>query len=362
MRTFPQSIKMSELHPLVKHLRIGLDLPEADCRAAALALTRPDVDREDKRAFLDALHTKGESVEEVTAFARVFRELASDPQLTDVAPQGIDIVGTGGSGSGGFNISTVTAIIVAASGAKVLKHGNRAITSKSGSADFLGALGIRMDTEPALLRAAFAELNFCFFFAPAFHPAFKEIMPVRKELAAEGKRTIFNILGPLINPAKPASQLLGVLSPDWVKPLAGSLHQLGLKRGLAVCSSLPGGACMDELTTAGENTVHGFGGLSSVQAKWKAHELGFPPADPRELAGGTAADNVALLEDMLQGKGHSGLVDTLALNAGAAFWILERDDSLAEGCARAREILLGGKLRAWLRKAREFYKQTPGGS
>lgn len=326
--------------------------------AAATLLTQPDIATAQKKDFLIALHDKQESVEEVTAFARVFRQLAKDPQLSDIAPTAIDIVGTGGCGSRGYNISSVAAFIVAASGSPVLKHGNRAITSQSGSADFLSAWGIRMDTEPVLLRQAISELNFCFFFAPAFHPAFKEIMPVRKEMAAEGRRSIFNILGPLINPAKPAYQLLGVLAPGWVDPLAGALHQLGLKRGLTVCCALSGGGHMDEFTTAGDNIVRGFGTLESLDETWKVPDLGFVPAGAADLQGGNAEENKAILEEILRGNGRSGLVDTLVLNAAAAFLILEKVDSLAEGCALAREVLLGGALRAWLAKAQAFYAAT----
>jgi anthranilate phosphoribosyltransferase len=249
----------------------------------------------------------------------------------------------------------VTAFIVAASGTKVLKHGNRAITSQSGSADFLAEHGIRMDTDPALLRAAIEELNFCFFFAPAFHPAFKEIMPVRMALAKAGQRTIFNILGPLINPAKPANQLLGVFAPQWVSHLAGALDQLGLNRGLAVCSELPGGGYMDELTTAGKNHVRGFGSLGKIDVDWTPGSLGFPPAPVEDLKGGTAAENVALLEEIMSGNGRTALADTIALNAAAAFLVMEKVDGIGEGCALAREIMLGGALREWIEKAHAFY-------
>ncbi|MGC9450908.1 MAG: anthranilate phosphoribosyltransferase [Oceanipulchritudo sp.] len=353
---------MSALTELTRHLRAGLDLPEADCTAAARLLPRADVDPAEKKAFLLALHEKRESIEEITAFAKVFRQLATDPKLSDLASEAIDIVGTGGSGSGGFNLSSTTAMLVAASGTRVLKHGNRAITSRSGAADFLTAHGIRMDTDPGLLRAAIEELDFCFFFAPAFHPAFKEIMPVRKELAAQGKPTVFNILGPLINPAKPAYQLLGVFFPAMVKPLAGALGKLGLARGLAVCSELPGIGNMDEFTTAGVNHVVGFGGMAGTQGKWKPDDVGFPPADPAELIGGTAAENMALLEDILRGDGRQGLADSIILNAAAAFLIVEKVDSLGEGCALAREILYDGTLAAWLEKARAFYQSTGPGA
>ena len=349
---------MADLTEITRILQSGRDLSPEECTLAAEALPLPEVDPSGKKAFLVALHNKGESVEEVTAFARVFRRLAADPQLGDIAPRAIDIVGTGGTGSKGFNISSTTAFILAASGVPVLKHGNRAITSQSGSADFLSQQGIRMDTDPALLRAAVEELNFCFFFAPAFHPAFKEIMPVRMELAKEGQRTIFNILGPLINPAKPAHQLLGVFSPDWVKPLAGALHQLGLKRGVAVCCTLPGGVHMDEFTTAGSNRLKGFGEMADLDGEWKPVDIGFPPASPQELQGGTAEENVALLEAILHGNGRQGLADTLTLNAAVAFMVAGQVANLNEGCALAREILQGGALRNWMQKARDFYARN----
>lgn len=349
---------MSDLQEITLQLQDGDDLSQAESMDAAEMLTESDIDLSEKKEFLIALHKKGESVEEVTAFAKVFRQLALDPKLSDLTANAIDIVGTGGSGSKGFNISSTTAFIIAAAGIRVLKHGNRAITSQSGSADFLGQFGIRMDTEPEQLRSAVKELNFCFFFAPAFHPAFKEIMPVRMALAKEGQRTIFNILGPLINPAKPAHQLLGVFHKDWVKPLAGALDQLGLNRGLAVCSELPDGGFMDELTTAGSNRVCGFGGLNSVDKVLSPDQLGFPPANPAELRGGTAEENVALLEEIIEGKGRPGLVDTIVLNAACAFLIMERVESIGEGCALARDVLLGGDLRRWLARAQAFYKDT----
>ena len=160
--------------------------------------------------FLLALAEKGETPAEVAAFAAGISSLAVDPGVSDWADRAIDVCGTGGDGSGTFNISTAVSFIVAAAGVPVFKHGNRSITSKCGSADLLEALGIRLDATAEQVRASLEAVSFCFFFAPAYHPAFKEIMPVRKALATEGKRTIFNLLGPLINPGKPAHQLLGV--------------------------------------------------------------------------------------------------------------------------------------------------------
>ncbi len=350
---------MSHLPELTRRLRNGFDLPEEACAAAAMALTEAAVPAAEKLDFLEALHDKGETADEVAAFARVFRGLALDPQLGDVAVAALDVVGTGGTGTRGFNISSVAALILAAAGVTVLKHGNRAITSQSGSADFLSQLGIRMDTDPARLRRAAEELHFCFFFAPAFHPAFKEIAPVRKELAARGKRSIFNILGPLINPARPAHQLLGVMSPKWVAPLAEALTRLGLRRGLAVCCELAAGGFMDELTSAhGRNHVAPVGGMAADGFGWQALDWGFTPCGAEELRGGTAAENSALLEDILNGAGRPGLVDTLVMNAAAGLLIVDKVDTPAEGCALAREVLLGGALRAWLDRARAFYAET----
>jgi anthranilate phosphoribosyltransferase len=346
---------MSPLTELTEQLTRGADLEPVQAEAAAKLLPSPEIEAPLKQDFLVALHAKGETVAEVSAFARVFRELATNPGLEDLAGSAIDIVGTGGSGSHGFNISSTTALLLAASGVCVLKHGNRAITSKSGAADFLGQLGISMEADPARLRAAATELNFCFFFAPAFHPAFKEIMPVRKAMAAEGKRSIFNILGPLINPAKPTHQLLGVFHPDWVAPLALALHELGMEAGLAVASQLPQGGYMDELTTAGPNTVAGFGRLKADPEVWEAASAGLPIADPADLRGGTAEENIECLKEMMAGRGPEGLVNSILFNAAAAYTILDAKTTLADGAARARETLLGGDLKNWLQKARDFY-------
>jgi anthranilate phosphoribosyltransferase len=146
-----------------------------------------------------------------------------------------------------------------------------------------------------------------------------------------------------------------------VKPLAGALDKLGLNRGLAVCCQLPGVGNMDEFTTAGINHVRGFGGMIDTHGEWKPEDLGFPPANPEELLGGSATENVALLEDILRGDGRQGLADSIILNAAAAFLIVEKVDSLGEGCALAREILYDGTLRAWLEKARAFYQSTESG-
>lgn len=346
---------MTPLQNFTSQLQQGISLSPDQTEQAARELPKPDVSAEDKRTFLEALHNKGESIDEVTGFARVFRELASNPGLEADAERAIDIVGTGGTNSGGYNVSTVTAFTIAACGIPVIKHGNRAITSKSGSADFLDQFGVGGIADPAILQASLNELNFCFLFAPAFHPAFKEIMPVRKAMAADGKRSIFNILGPLINPAKPAYQLLGVFATPWLAPLAAALDALGLRSGIAVSSRLPSGIHMDEFTTAGINSVKGFGELSATDTIWTADSFALPIADPAEIQGGTPEENVQILESILEGKGPDGLVDTLVLNAAAALLITGQATSVLQGCDRARDCILGGTLASWIEQLRQFY-------
>ena len=348
---------MSVLVDFVKPLRDGETLSLEQARWAAEALADEAEAPEAKKAFLVALHESGETVEIVTAFAEVFRSRAIDPQLQDKAAAAIDIVGTGGSGTGGYNISSATAIIVAACGQPVLKHGNRAITSKSGAADFLGELGISVQADPAVLRASVEALDFCFFFAPAFHPVFKSIMPVRRELAEAGQRSIFNILGPLINPARPRRQLLGVFAPAWVEPLAAALTRLGVEQGIAVHCVLADGRGVDELTTAGVNQVAGIGRFHELDGSWRAPEIGLAASAPASVSGGSAADNVAAFHALLEGRGDPGLRETLVLNAGVALRLGDAVATLEEGFAEARAALEDGRVRRWLARARAFFAE-----
>lgn len=349
---------MESLTPLTDALRRGESLSFSAAQGAARSLVETSESFEAKKAFLEALHVKGESVTEVTALAGVFRDLARDPKLGAVADRAIDIVGTGGSASGGYNVSSAAAVIVAACGVPVLKHGNRAITSQSGAADFLSVLGLPIQEDPAILRQSVEALNFCFLFAPAFHPAFKEIVPVRQALAAEKKRTIFNILGALLNPARPKYQLLGVFSPEWVKPLAEALTGLGLTSGVAASCRLDDGRRMDELTTAGANTVAGVGTLKDLDTEWSAADFELEPADPNGIRGGTPGENVAVFEAMLEEKGPSGLRDTIIFNAGVALFVAGAEDEVGSGVRRAREALVGGTVKAWLNEARDFYRSV----
>lgn len=337
-------------------VRAGSDLDTDLAVAAARALADPEVSPEQKRDFLLALADKGETASEVAAFASYFRSQARDPGLGDLS-DGIDIVGTGGDHSGSFNFSTTSALVAAAGGLRVIKHGNRSVTSKCGSADFLEALGVKLDADGALLQRALKELNFVFLFAPAYHPAFREIVPVRKALAAEGHRTVFNLLGPLINPGRPGHMLMGVFSSSWVGPLAESFDKLGTRSALVVNCELSGGGVMDELSCAGANHIAGAGAMRGHTGTLSLAEAGLSACPVEDLQGGDASDNIALLEKLLSGQAPRGLEDTVCLNAGAAFFVAGRVARLADGVAQAREILTGGALASWLKTCKAVFSQ-----
>jgi anthranilate phosphoribosyltransferase len=272
------------------------------------------------------------------------------------APEAIDVVGTGGDHMGGFNVSSIVTLVLACAGVPVMKHGNRGITSKCGSADLMTALGVDLAAPPEKLRRAMKELGFVFFFAPAYHPAFKHVAAVRKALAVPGRRTVFNFIGPLINPGHPAHILLGTFSEAWAVKLAATLGSLGTRAGLAVAGVIDDGRGIDELTTATVNRVRGFGRLAAVDGHWHAEDFGLSRAPFAEIRGGDVAANVALVEAMLEGRGPAGLVDTIVLNTAVALWILGRIARVEDGIAPARELLLGGAVKARIAATREFYR------
>ncbi|CAI8304845.1 MAG: Anthranilate phosphoribosyltransferase [Opitutia bacterium UBA7350] len=359
IRFFVYSLGMATIEDLRQLISGGEDLNWEAATRAAIALADEDLANAEKAAFLIALAKKGETATEVAAFASAFRKLAVDPEVGEWASNAMDVCGTGGDGSGTFNISTTVSFIVAASGVPVFKHGNRSITSKCGSADLLEVLGFKLDAPLPVLRESLRELNFCFFFAPAFHPAFKSIMPVRKELAGQGVRTIFNLLGPLINPGQPAHQLMGVFSGQWVVPLSEALAALGLQSGLVVNGTPEVGRALDELSCAGSNAVAGLGRLSTVRGALNACDGGLMNCEFADLQGGDVADNLRLLEGLL-GLANAamvpdGLRDTVLLNAGAALWVAGRAHDLKEGVVQAKNIIESGAVGEWLERARNFY-------
>lgn len=351
---------MDALEQLTSTLTAGKNLQPEEAAEAATLLAEAGVSPSTKQAFLIAFATKGETAGEVAAFAGAFRQMAIDPGVEVWADRAIDVCGTGGDGSSTFNISTVVSFVVAAAGVPVFKHGNRSITSKCGSADLLEGLGIRLDLTHGQMRQSLEELNFCFFFAPAFHPAFKEIMPVRKAMAAKGQRSIFNLLGPLINPGRPAHQLLGVYAPHWVEPLAEALGELGLSAGLVVHGFPEEGRALDELSCAGSNKIAGFGKLSDYSGALEASDAGLSACGFTDLAGGGMEDNLAILQSLLSGQDDlvpAGLRNSILFNAGAALWAAGKAADLAAGIQVADTLLRDGSVARWLKRAQEFNSQ-----
>jgi anthranilate phosphoribosyltransferase len=349
---------MQEIHELTNILVGGRDLDSNLAENAAALLASPSVDPNAKQAFLMALSDKGETAIELAAFAASFRALAKDPGVEAWASRAIDVCGTGGDGSQTFNISTAVSFVVAAAGVPVFKHGNRSITSKCGSADLIEALGVRLHAPPELLRRSLEELDFCFFFAPEFHPAFKEIMPVRQALAAEGRRSIFNLLGPLINPGRPAYQLMGVFAEHWVEPIAEALDVIGLSAGLVAHCTPETGFALDELSCVGRNHVAGFGRLKELRGELSPAEYGLPSCRHRALKGGDVPANIKTLHAIFSVSScdiPKGLVDSILLNAGAALWIAEKVNDLKAGVDLAREVIESGQAKQWLKRVQTFY-------
>ena len=347
---------MPTLTELTAHLSTGRDLSPVDVETAAAALAETHESDEVKGQFLTALAQKGETPAEVAAFALAFRGRAVDPGVQAWAPRAIDIVGTGGDHAGGFNISSIVVLVLASAGVPVMKHGNRGITSKCGSADLLAGLGVNLEAPAEKLRRALDELGFVFFFAPAYHPTFKHIGPVRKALAAKGQRTVFNILGPLINPGRPAHVILGSFSAAWVTKLASALDALGARGGIAGHGVIDAGRGIDEITTATTNRVRGFGAQRSVDGEWQAADFGLERSPFEHLLGGDIAANLALVDTLLAGRGPAGLVDTIVLNAAVGLWLVGRVSSVRDGVAPARELLLGGAVKNKIAATREFYR------
>jgi anthranilate phosphoribosyltransferase len=348
---------MEDLLSLATTLGAGRDLTADEARGAAAALASDQPSDDVKAGFLSALARKGETAAEIAAFAQAFRALALDPGVGDWAPRAIDIVGTGGDHAGGFNVSSMVTLVVACAGVPVMKHGNRAVTSKCGSADLFSAIGVRLDAPPAKLRDALGALGYAFYFAPAWHPAFKRIGPVRKMLASRGERTVFNILGPLLNPGRPAHILLGAASPALVEKLADALETLGTGAGLAVHGIIAPGRGIDELTSATVNVVRGAGRLREVRGEWTPESFGLEVSPFSDIAGGDIGANLAIMGALAAGGGPRGLADTIALNSAAALWVAGARPDVRGSIGEAREILLGGAVARKIADTRDFYER-----
>lgn len=348
------------LEELTCQLLAGESLGPEQVRAAVDRLVDEQVSAETKADFLAALARKGETPEEITGFARELRARAVVPPVDPEWRRGrviLDVVGTGGDRAGTFNISTAVALLCAAAGVPVAKHGNRAVTSRAGSADVLEALGIPIQLSPADAARSLQTRGFAFFFAPLYHPAFRQIAPARRLCAERGQRTIFNYLGPLLNPVVPDAQLMGVPRPDMCTPLARVLQSLGIRRGLVVCGGIADAAgstvYLDEISTAGANTVASFGlGESATCVVWERAPRPLSPVSLEDLRGGDAAGNAALLEGLLRGQDQGPRREAVLYNAAAALWVAGAAASVAEGWALAERVLAEGRAARKLEELR----------
>lgn len=342
------------LQVLIAHLGAGNALSVVQVCDAVAELVLADVPATSKAEFLSALAGKGETIEEIAAFASVLRERAVAVPLDETtrSREILDVVGTGGDRLHTFNISSTAALICAAAGVTVAKHGNRAVTSASGSADVLEALGVRLDLTPAEAATALHERGFAFFFAPNYHPAFKHIAPARKLCAERGQRTIFNFLGPLLNPVRPSAMLLGVPRPEMCEPIARVLQSLGVRRAMVVCGAVPTSddvRFLDEISTLGETTVAEFyQERGFTVSKFNPDNFPMQPATLADLVGGDKHANAETARRILRGDERGPKRDAVLLNAAAALFVAGRSRSIMEGWELAEELIRSGAASAKL--------------
>ncbi|HUK00290.1 MAG TPA: anthranilate phosphoribosyltransferase [Stellaceae bacterium] len=324
-----------DFRALLAKVATGRQLSEAEAAAAFDAMMSGDATPSQMGGFLMALRVRGETVEEITGAARTMRAKA----LKVAAPQeAIDIVGTGGDGQGSFNISSAAALVVAGCGVPVAKHGNRKASSLTGAADVLEALGVNINCDLSLVERAIAEAGIGFLMAQRHHSAMRHVAPTRVEL---GTRTIFNLLGPIANPAGVTRQLVGVFSRDWVKPIAEVLAKLGTERAWVVH-----GDGLDELTTTGTTHVAELKGGKVASFDVTPEDAGLPRARLDDIKGADPATNAARMVVVLEGR-KGPLRDIVLLNAAAALVVAGRAKDLREGVAEAaRSIDSGAAKRA----------------
>jgi anthranilate phosphoribosyltransferase len=346
---------------LIAKLRNGTDLNAGDVGVAVALLLSDTTEDTVKEDFLRALHRKGETVEEIVCFVQQLIDRAVDPLIDPKNVPGpmIDVCGTGGDGIDLFNVSTTIMFILAAGGATVVKHGNRRVTSCCGSADVLEALGAPFDLPPAHLRECVERLGLCFIFARRYHPAYRAIAEMRRRLARENIRTVFNLLGPLLNPTRPARQLIGVFSPRLTSVFADVLRRLGRERVWVVHGLTETDAGMDDISTSGATILAELlqGKVTSgvIDSRW----LNIPAGALDELRGGDAAANAAHVEGILSGEVKGAKRDLTIVNAAGGFVVAGLARDMSEGIGLAREQIDSGRALEKLRGFQQFRATRP---
>ena len=320
------------LLPYLHQAASGTDLSAEQAHQAMSALLEGHQSEAAIAGFLVALRMKGETASELAGFARAMREKMV---FVDAGPDVIDIVGTGGDGAGTFNISTVAAIVVAGAGARVAKHGNRAISGRVGSADVFEALGVRIAMTPEEAVRAVREIGLGFLFAPHLHPAMRHAQPVRRELKM---RTVFNLLGPLANPARARMQVIGAPSADAARIMAEALSELGTGHSFVV----HGQDGLDEISTTGPTHVYEVSTGCLEKHTWTPEDFGVPRASLPDLAGGSASDNARIAQAILRGE-KGARRDIVLVNAAAGLLAAGLAASLREGMAKASDSMESGR-------------------
>jgi anthranilate phosphoribosyltransferase len=328
---------MAEFKPLIAKVAAGTPLTRAEAREAFDVMMSGDATPSQIGGFLMALRVRGETVDEITGAVEIMRE----KMLAVEAPaDAIDIVGTGGDASGSYNISTCAAFVAAGAGLKVAKHGNRALSSRSGAADVLMALGVKIDVPPETISECISEAGLGFMFAPAHHSSMKFVGPSRVEL---GTRTIFNLLGPLSNPAGAKRQVTGVFSRQWVEPLAHVLQNLGCE----ACWICHGEGGMDEIVPTGTTWISELKGGKITSFQLTPEEVGLKRSSVDDLKGGDAEHNADALRHVLGGK-PSAFRDAAVMTAAAALVVAGREPGLKQGVRAAERAIDSGAAEAAL--------------
>jgi anthranilate phosphoribosyltransferase len=330
---------------LITHLENGNDLDDRRVEAGVEFLLDEEVPAEKKAHFLKALAEKGETAAEIASFVVCLLDRAVDPGVAGLEFSGpvIDVCGTGGDQLHLFNVSTTSMFVIAAGGAVVAKHGNRGITSKSGGADVLEALGVRLDLPPEGFRDCLARAGVGFLFAPRYHPAFKAVVPARKILAGEGVRTVFNLIGPLLNPARPACQLVGVMQRELAPTFAEILQRLGRESAWAVHGTTGDGRSVDEVSLMGSTRICKAGVYEEiVDEEIRPRDFGMHHAEVSDLQGGDAEENAAILTSILDGSEEGPKRDMVLLNAAAGLACAGLADTMGDGVEEARKLIDSG--------------------
>lgn len=344
------------MQALTEKVRAGRDLDSGDIAYAVSVLLSDQVADEVKANFLIALHRKGETADELLAFTRSLMDRAVDPQIDPAQLPGplLDVCGTGGDGFDSFNVSTTIMFIIAAGGVVVVKHGSRSVTGSCGSADVLEKLGVQIHLTPQELRECVSRFELGFIFARQFHPVFETVAAMRKRLSGERTRTVFSLLGPLLNPARPARQFLGVFEPRLTSVMAEALRQLGRERALVVHGTTKDGRGMDDISTNGVTIVADLSNGRVSSAVMDTRWLGVEESSLADLAGGGAQSNAAILEGILSGEVTGAKRDLAVVNAAAGFVVAGRVRDMNEGIGLAREQLDSGRALEKLRALQTY--------